>query len=186
MLPNLNGYPWYFENGINLDFDQNFTVEAGSILIMGSHSRIYVPTTSHFIADGTAAARITIKGFRNEAGYWYGFQIYSQTVDTKLNYCDISDGGGEENTCMSNIYLYSGNGGGSANSYLEMNNTTIANSQRYGIHCHAYNSNTSRPTIISSNPASVTFSDCQLGNIYSNCSGYTIYPDLSSTCNLGH
>jgi len=187
-LPNLKGYPWYFENYLWLAGDQNFTVEAGAVLIMGSHCRIEVPINSHFIADGTAQAHITIKGLRSEAGYWDGIHIYSQTVGTKLNYCDISDGGGEENSYMSNIYLYSGNGGGSANSYLEMNNTTVSNSQRYGIHCHDYDARYSRATIISSNPASVTFSGCQLGNIYSDCDNrrYAIYPDLSSSCNLGY
>jgi len=184
-LRNLNGYPWYFENGINLDFDQNLTVEPGTIIMMGPLSRIYVPINSHFIADGTAVAHITIKGFRSDAGYWDGIQILSQTVGTKLNYCDISDGGGET-SYTSNIYMCTGSAPG-ANSYLEINNTTISNSQRYGMHLSNYNSNDENCIISSSNPASVTFSGCQMGNIYSNCDNnkYVIYPDLSSTCNLG-
>ena len=185
-LRNLNGYPWYFEYGINLAGDQNLTVEPGAVLIMGNNSRVYIPTNSHFIADGTAAAHITIKGFRNEAGYWYGFQIWSLTVGTKLNFCDISDGGGET-TYMSSVYMGTGSAPGS-NAYLKINNTTISNSLRYGMHLWDYNYKDENCIISSTNPASVIFTDCQLGNIYSNCdpNGYAIYPDLSSTCNLSN
>ena len=188
-LHSLNGYPWYFENGIWFDSNQNITIEAGATILMGADT--YIDTqdgSSHFIVNGTADKHITIKGFKDGAGYWRDIEIYSQTPGSKLNYCDISGGGGSYNKCL--LYVNSGAGAG-GDAYLEINNTKLSNSLHYGMNLNAYNAAWVTCLITSSNSASVTFSNCPDGNIYSNgCLDahgnpyWAVYNTLAETCNM--
>jgi hypothetical protein len=92
-LPHLNGYPWYFQGGLSIDADRNVIIEAGAVILVGANTKINVPSSSHLIAAGTPEKRITIKGLQNNAGYWDGIEVSSQSFGTKFEYCDISGGG---------------------------------------------------------------------------------------------
>jgi hypothetical protein len=182
-LHSLNGYPWYFADGLSIDADRNVTIEAGATILIGSNTRINVPASSHLIAEGTAQARITIKGKQDNAGYWKGIRVYSRTPGTKFNYCDISGGGSGSEYYKCILYMYSGS---FTSSYMELNNTIFSKSLHYGLYLENYNA-TSYCLVASSNPSSVTFSSCSAGNIYSNCANgnnFVVYSDLSSSCNL--
>jgi hypothetical protein len=134
-LRHLNGYPWYFEDGLEISDDKTITIEAGAVIIVGAEERIYVPSSSHLIAVGTAQSRITIKGKNATPGYWKGILVYSQTPGTKLDYCNISDAGnGAFGTTENNGLVYY-----SANSYLELYNCNLSNSLHSGVVC-AYSS----------------------------------------------
>jgi hypothetical protein len=134
-LQHLNGYPWYFEDGLEISDDKTVTIEAGAVIIVGAEERIYVPTSSHLVAVGTAQSPITIKGKNATPGYWQGILVYSQTPGTKLDYCNISDAGnGAFGTTENNGLVYY-----AANSYLELYNCNLSNSLHSGVVC-AYSS----------------------------------------------
>jgi hypothetical protein len=123
----LNGYPWYFQGGVSIDADKTFTIEAGAVVMVGAEERIFVPTSSHLVAVGTAQSPITIKGKNATLGYWEGIIVQSQTPGTKFDYCNISD---------------AGNGGGYdgliwywGESYLELYNCNLSNSLHNGVVC---------------------------------------------------
>jgi len=182
-LPSLNGFPWYFQSGLTIDADRKFTIEAGAVLLMGTGVQvdIAVPSSSHLIAVGTPTERITIKGFRNEAGYWDGISVSSNSKGTKFNYCDISDAGHAGDgyiLYMRNDYL--------KDAFVELNNTTFSNSRKYGLYLNDVDG---KNYIINCNPSSVTFNSCPDGNIYSNCNGahefdFKVYQNLIDFCNL--
>ena len=179
----LKGYPWYFQDGLSIDADRDVTVEAGAVMLMGA-SNLYIPATSHFIAEGTAAARITIKGKNDIAGYWQGIEVRSTTPGTKFVYCDISGGGASSN----NGYNLTSYADGNSSSYVALDNTAFSKSLHYGLYLNSYAGGTSymgHVVIQSSNPASVTFSQCPDGNIWSNCTGQNmVYTTLSQHCDL--
>jgi hypothetical protein len=182
----LAGYPWYFSNGWYVPEDRNVTIEAGAVILMGAQKQINVPATSHLIAEGTATARITVKGLQDNAGYWRGIKILSQTPGTKFNYCDISGGGsGGDGNDGSNLYCYAGINNAS---YVALNNTAFSKSLHYGLKLNSYAGGQSymgHTYIQSSNPASVTFSQCPDGNIWSNCTGKElVYTTLSEHCDV--
>ncbi|MDR0233022.1 MAG: hypothetical protein LBI82_13045 [Dysgonamonadaceae bacterium] len=142
---------------------------------------IFVPGTSQLIANGTAGKRITIKGFRNDPGYWSGIELNSNMPGSKLNYCDISDAGKHGDEFI--LRMYSGY---MKDAHLELNNTTFSNSTQYGLYLQDYSGHCN---ISSSNPASVTFSGCPGRNICSNCRTgspveFDVYSSLSESCNL--
>ncbi|MDD4142976.1 MAG: hypothetical protein PHR20_09385, partial [Bacteroidales bacterium] len=177
-IHSLKSYPWYFQSGLTIEDGFNVTVEPGTIIMIGARDYVRVDSDSHLICDGTADARITIKGFGNNAGFWNNLQINSQNPGSKFNYCDISDGG---SGMYGLLYSYSG---AFTNSYIEINNTNFSNSLNYGLYLRQYDIN-NLCRISSADPATVTFSNCMEGNIWSNCSGEEIvYPDLSSSCVL--
>jgi hypothetical protein len=125
-LRSLGGYPWYFQAGLSIDNDIKFTVEAGAVILIGTNTGISIPATSHFIALGTHEKRITIKGFRDEAGYWTGIVSNSKTPGTKFDYCDISGGG---RNLYSALIRYGGVG------YIEIYNSHLSKSLNNGVRC---------------------------------------------------
>jgi hypothetical protein len=129
-LHHLNGYPWYFEDGLSIDADRNVTIEPGAVVLIGAQERIYVPSSSHLIAEGTAQSRIIIKGMQNNAGYWNGIEVSSQTPGTKFDYCDISGAGATQGTPADNgLIEYS------ANSFVEIYNCNLSKSLNSGVVC---------------------------------------------------
>jgi hypothetical protein len=129
-LHSLNGYPWYFQDGLIIDADKNVTVEAGAVLLVGAQQRINIPTTSHFIAVGTAQAPITIKGLRDETGYWSYIYVSSHTPGTKFDYCNISGGGISSGTPAEYGLIKYRN-----NSYVEIYNCNLSKSINSSIVC---------------------------------------------------
>ena len=183
-LKALGGYPWYFQAGLSINGDREFTIEAGAVLLMGADALIDVPATSHLIAEGTATARITIKGRNDVAGYWEGIRVYSKLPGTKFIYCDISGGGGNS-SYKSNLYTHAEI---NSQSYVALDNTTFSKSLHYGLKLDSYAGGMGymgHTIIQSNNPASVTFSQCPSGNIWSNCTGdELIYTNLSEHCDI--
>ena len=180
-LHGLKGYPWFFQHGLHIDNDRNFTIEAGAVLLMGSSSTIYVPFDSHLIAEGTSSAHITIKGRQDVPGFWNNIRIRSMTQGSRFNYCDISGGGGGSGDNRGLLYSFSSYSG---HSYFKIDNTTFSRSQNYGMFLEDNNKN-NHVCVQSTNPASVTFSGCADGNLWSNCSGTArVYTNLSSACVL--
>jgi hypothetical protein len=174
------GYPYFLSDGLSIDADINLTIEAGAVILVGSNAQITVPETAHLIAEGTATARITIKGLQDNAGFWGGIEMSSTSPGSKLIYCDISGCGGNAYSGYAILYMYGGTSGG----YLALDNTTFSKSTHYGLKLQE---SEYYPDVIiqSANPASVTFSQCADGNIWSNCSGKElIYTTLSEYCHL--
>jgi hypothetical protein len=180
----LGGFPWYFGETFSLDNDVDVTIEAGAVILMGAQRYINIPATSHLIAEGTPSARITIKGKNDVAGYWDGIVVKSKLPGTKFIYCDISGGGGNADR-KSNLYTYAEI---NSQSYVALDNTTFSKSLHYGLKLESYAGGMSymgHTIIQSSNPASVTFSQCQDGNIWSNCTGpELIYSSVSEHCDV--
>ena len=174
-IPHQNGYPWYLQEGLRIEYDRNVTIAPGAVILLGAGMRIYIDWDSHLIAEGTVSKRITIKGFKDNVGYWEEIQVHSQTPGTKFIYCDISGGGNSTYECL--LYMYSG---AWDDSYVALDNTTFSNSLHYGLHLEQYNTD-SHCYVSSTTPSSVTFSQCPDGNIYTNSFGpYGVYDDLSS------
>jgi hypothetical protein len=124
----LNGYPWYFQGGLTLSDDNTVTVEAGAVIMVGAEQRIYVPTSSHLVAVGSAQSPITIKGKNATPGYWQGIEVASQTPGTKFDYCNISDAG-TDGSYNNGLIWYS------AAAYLELYNSNLFNSLHNGVVC---------------------------------------------------
>jgi len=181
-IHHLDGYPWYFANGFVLDDNRNVTIEAGAVIWVEQEQQIVVPENSHLIAEGTANSRITIKGWSDVImGYWGGIEVYSKTPGTKFIYCDIFGGG--STGAGYNLYCYAPSGG---TSYVALDNTVMRSSSHYGLYLDADGSTSIGCNIVqSSQPASVTFSNCIAGNIWSNCTGNgAVYASISDICDL--
>jgi len=123
-----------------------------------------VCSNSWLVAEGTPTERITIKGLNDVAGYWGYINISSQMAGSKINYCDISGGGG--NTSYRGLfYMYSG---AFNNARVELNNTTFSRSQRYGMFLDWYDAS-SKCLITTADSTTVTFGTgadgCVDGNI---------------------
>jgi hypothetical protein len=167
-LPNV-GEPYYMVQGLTVTSGRKLTIEAGITILMGARTYIRAYADSWFVAEGTAAAHITIKGFDEKVGYWHGIQINSQTPGSKLNYCDISGAGGGTEYYKALLYMYTGSfandGSGTyTNAYIELNNTTFNKSLYYGIYFDKYHGIYNK--CIVSGGANVTFNQCAVGNVY--------------------
>jgi len=128
-LHHLNGYPWYFENGLTvgtLALNLELTIEPGALILMGAGESINVGGYGHLIAKGTAQNRITVKGFKEQTGYWRGINVDSRNPGTVIDYCNLSDGG------QGGINYGIVKAAATA-SYLELYNSNISNSLNHGV-----------------------------------------------------
>lgn len=103
-------------------------VEPGVRILVKSGATINIESSGSFKADGTEEEPIYIEGEEDIKGYWRHISVQSNSLNNVLNYCFISNGGGG-NT------LASGNGTVriESNSQIAITNTTIRQSDRYGI-----------------------------------------------------
>jgi len=162
------GEPWYFNGGIFfINSNCTFTIEPGTTILMGSEAEIRTERDSWINAVGTSVAHIIIKGLEETAGYWNSIQVYSQTPGSKLNYCDISGGGGGydgNSNWRGLLYMFAESNNEKPNTYVELNNTTFSKSQKYGIYLNQYNA--SYKCVVSTTDAStITFGACATANI---------------------
>ncbi|MDR0815056.1 MAG: right-handed parallel beta-helix repeat-containing protein [Bacteroidales bacterium] len=127
-LHHLNGYPYYFQQGLYLDDDKTLTIEPKTTILMGASQGIRVYADAHLLAAGTAENPITIKGRNDNAGYWQGIEVSSQTPGTTFDYCNISGGGAGSGADDGLIKYY-------ANSYLELYNSNLSKSLHSGVVC---------------------------------------------------
>ena len=156
-LPKIN-IPWYFANGLYIhpSNTMTLTIEAGTKLYFNSDKAMDIGAKVKLIAEGTASDIIVIRGMEDEAGFWRGLILRSTRDGNKLNYCDISGSGSQDQNDWggnSNLYLY----GNKDN--LQIHNTKISKSKHYGIGFDSRDSHTI-------DHQNVTFESCAKGNIW--------------------
>ncbi len=146
--------PYYFPHGYSFDGAFKYTIEPGVTMLVGSAKDLKVQPQTTFIADGTVDAPITIRGYEDEAGYWYGMRFDSEKAASVMNYVNIS-GGGYNDDWYNRYNLYIAD-----DCRLTLTNCVFSKSQYYGI--EVYNPQQMSRVTHSNN----TFFDCQGGNVY--------------------
>lgn len=103
-------------------------VKPGVRILVRANAVININASGSFKAEGAADAPIYIEGEQDSKGFWRHISVGSNSLNNVLDYCIISNGGGG-NT------LASGNGTIriESNSQIAITNTTIRQSDRYGI-----------------------------------------------------
>jgi hypothetical protein len=150
-LKSMNGYPWYFADGLNLRGSNiTLTIEPGTDIVMGSGKAISTDNSTWIDATGTEELPVTIRGFNDVAGYWTRIYIDSTTPGTKFNWCNIS-GGGTANYGLLDLYS-----SGSVPRHVELNNVTFSKSAGAGLRLTGY----SPWAITTGDLSSVTFTGC--------------------------
>ena len=102
------------------------TISAGSVIMIEANEGIKVESTGYFSCVGTSAEPIVIKGRYSSAGYWDGISIKSNNPNNKIKYTTVSDGGAYWAYDYSGVSIYGGK--------LELNNSSINNSNSYGVY----------------------------------------------------
>ncbi|MDR3338570.1 MAG: hypothetical protein LBT25_00495, partial [Candidatus Symbiothrix sp.] len=95
-------------------------------------------------------------------GDWSCIYIRSQSAGSKLNYCNISGGGGGSPDYKALLMVETGAGSPVFHAYLELNNTTFSRSQSYGIYLDQYSD--SHKCYVTGG-ANASFSQCASGNV---------------------
>lgn len=118
--------PYHWHSSAELRGD--ITFEAGSTSLFNSGLRLWVTSDGALIAEGTASNKITFSGLTQMPGLWQGIEINSPSNLNKIHEGIVSYGGNPSGR-GANIYMV----GSGAGSQLTLTNTTISNSQTYGI-----------------------------------------------------
>ncbi|MCB0494135.1 MAG: hypothetical protein KDC93_17150 [Cyclobacteriaceae bacterium] len=118
--------PYHFYS--SAEIRATVTFEAGVTCLFDAGKRLWVPSDGAIIANGTASNKIKFSGLTAAAGAWFGFEIASPSVQNLINYAEVSFGGSSGGR-GANIYMF----GDGAGSKLTITNSTISNSETYGI-----------------------------------------------------
>lgn len=146
---NKTGFPYRINGSLSIFTD--LTVEPGVRFVFAPGAQISIVTDGSMNCMGTADDHITFNGESNNAGAWDAIVITSSTNQlNRFEYCDFSYGGGND-TYQGMITLW-------LNSYARIGNSTIMNSERYGV----FNNNNTSTFIDDGNN---TWGDNALGNI---------------------
>lgn len=145
---------YYTDNG-NLTIQPGVTVQfAGDAgLCTGDYS-----TASWMNITGTASERVTLTGEIASPGAWKGIAFQSTSPNNTISFTDVSYGGSSSYTGNTSQRGNIMGGAWSAGSF-NIANTTISNSQSWGIYC-------TLPSPVITVPASVTYSSNAGGNYY--------------------
>ena len=109
-------------------FESAAEIGAGTEIQMGPGARMEVRSTGSLAINGTAGERVTITGEQEAKGYWdYIYFNDSNSPNNLIMHADISYGGGSSLSNRDGIISSRGS------SFFAMGNSTIANSNRYGI-----------------------------------------------------
>ena len=115
-------------------FKGNSRIEAavqilpGTLIEMGPSARIEMRSTGSLSAIGTPAERITFTGEQQAKGYWdYIYYNGSNSPNNQFKYVDISYAGGNNFSCCGGAVSLA------SNAFFSMENSSINNSQRWGI-----------------------------------------------------
>lgn len=119
--------PYHFYSSAELR--ANLTIEAGVTMLFNAGLRFWVTSDGALTAEGTASEKITFSGLSEAPGAWNGFEIASPSVLNKIDYGVVSYGGNSGGR-GANIYMF----GSSPGSQLTISNSTISNSQTYGVY----------------------------------------------------
>ncbi|WP_157454073.1 hypothetical protein [Crocinitomix catalasitica] len=101
------------------------TLMPGVSILMESGADFSVAASGYLNATGTAVDRITIFGRYTAAAYWDGIKIYSTNPNNKFNYVSIGDAGAYWGFNYATIDV---------DGRIEMNNTTITNSNSWAVY----------------------------------------------------
>lgn len=119
--------PYHFYSSAELR--SVITIEAGVTLLFNAGLRFWVTSDGAVIAEGTASEKITFSGLSEAPGAWNGFEIASPSVQNKIDFGIVSYGGNSGGR-GANIYMF----GSTPGSQLTITNSTISDSQTYGIY----------------------------------------------------
>ena len=87
----------HFEFESNIDFeDGTQTLEAGIELRFGSARRLNFREDAVFVAVGTEADPIVIRGTTQAPGFWAGLAFFTKDLNTRLSYVEIADAGSDK------------------------------------------------------------------------------------------
>jgi hypothetical protein len=103
----------------------NITFEPGVICLFNSGKRLWVTATGALIANGSASEKITFSGITSSPGAWNGIELGSSSPENTINNAIISYGGNSSGR-KANIYM-------SNPSKLSLTNSTISDSQTWGV-----------------------------------------------------
>lgn len=106
------------------------TVNPGANIQFEASAEITIENSGSFSAVGTSSEPINLSGRFASAGYWRGISFSTNNPNNQLNYVNISDGGQYWGNSYSGVHLNS-------NGRLEMNNTSITNSNSWGMYVNA-------------------------------------------------
>ena len=116
--------PYFFPDVIYVD--ANLNLEPGVRLLMGSNVHFNISSSGSIRSIGTPETRIQITAAQNTKGYWGGFRYTNSNNNlNEFQYTDLSYGGGDS-SWDAILYLWD-------NSRLQIGNSSVANSQRWGI-----------------------------------------------------
>ncbi|MGB7180499.1 MAG: hypothetical protein WBD51_01100 [Burkholderiaceae bacterium] len=143
--------------------DSNYRVSDGTLLLepgvqveFSRDGYLEIQDNGALEAAGTTNSLVTLRGVRNEAGYWRGLMLTnSPWRENSLRYTDILNAGADVNGVAATIHL--------DNAAIALRNTVMANNSGVGIACDAPGSN---------EPASITSIDSDSlisGGIGDNC-----------------
>lgn len=111
-----------------IDINAGLTINAGSTVLFEAGEGLDVTESGWLSAVGSATMPINFNGRFNTPGYWSGLRIGSNNPNNKLTYVSITDGGYYWGWEYSGLVL---------NGRVEMDNTTISNSNSWGVYVYA-------------------------------------------------
>lgn len=121
----------------NITSTNSFTINAGTRLYMGNGAQLTISGNGWLSAIGTGTQPVVLSGEYSTSGLWNGINISaSASANNKLEYCQITGGGGQTQNHYGMINVM----GNSANSsQLTVRNCTIQNSASTGIYIQKNN-----------------------------------------------
>jgi len=105
-----------------IDISSDVVVEAGAVVEFTTSSRLDVEVGGSLNANGTAGNIVYFQGTTDVKGHWDGIQLYT-SLSNQFDYCEIANGGRDG---YANIYIQS-------TSNATVNNSTIRDSDTYGV-----------------------------------------------------
>lgn len=128
------------------ELNTNLTFEPGVTWLFNPGKRLWVTADGALIANGSSSEKITFSGISSSPGAWNGIELGSESPQNILNYAIISYGGSSSGR-KANIYM-------SHPSKLTLANSTISDSQTWGVFLAPGSTELSESNNIFSNNAS--------------------------------
>ncbi len=119
--------PYHFLSSAELRAEVTFA--PGVTCLFDTGKRLWVTSDGAIIADGTASEQIVFDGMVDGAGAWFGIEIQGSNTPVNLINQAVINNGGNDAGRGANIYMF----GSSPGSQLTLTNSSITNSQTYGI-----------------------------------------------------
>ncbi len=123
--------PYSLFSGGSYTVAGTLSIEAGTRLVFGSGTNLYVEQSGALLAKGTAAAPIRFTGAQPTPGYWKGISfVFSNSTDNQLDFVVITDAGGGGTTTGA----ISMQGLSTSPARLTLTNSSISNSASWGVY----------------------------------------------------